>query len=74
MSSSVGATITGLHQNIESLSTNIANTADAHTRIVKADILETYSSASRYKIQQQAIAQAMQMANSLTEIALQAMR
>lgn len=74
VSSSVGATITGLHQNIESLSTNIANTADAHARIVKADILETYSSASRYKIQQQAIAQAMQMANSLTEIALQAMR
>lgn len=74
VSSTVGATITGLNNTIESLSTNISNTADAHARIIKADIIETYSEASSRKVQQQAIAQAMQMANSLTEIALQAMR
>lgn len=74
VSSTVGATITGLNNTIESLSTNIANTSDAHARIIKADIIETYSEAASRKVQQQAIAQAMQMSNSLTEIALQAMR
>ncbi|WP_323159280.1 hypothetical protein, partial [Pseudomonas marginalis] len=36
VSSTVGATITGLNNTIESLSTNISNTADAHARIIKA--------------------------------------